>query len=306
MNLCLRHKVLNVITVCAVFKLGWSYRSSGQSYYHGQHVPFGSPGSGIRDNANCPQPRPFTPNSASLIDNVAYECLPSYLRNPNAVLDDDDGTTEWAGGRKPDYTSVTEMFNRERTIVHPRGSMEDRITNLMKNWDKELHYKSNPQQWVTLVRDNFYMIINGGPKQLLPELFQLGSYNVFLGRSEFYSKDYINSSAADQVFSNALRSGFALEVLEVYSPPPRVVFKFRHWGHMTGPLRCPMRNGTWLDAPPHGGRVEFFGETVLNLNEKYQILNVENTFRGDTLIEQMVFGTGNVPSRSSVGSVVWN
>jgi len=306
MNLYLRHIALNLITVCVLFKIGWAYRDSGHSYHQGQHPPpgFGS-GNINTNNNNCPVPRPFPPNAekVKVMPNVPLECLPSYLLNPNAVLDDDDGTTEWAGGQKPDYSVVTEMFNRERSIVHPRGSLEDMMANLMKNWDKELHYKTNPRQWVTLVpSDNFYIINNGGPRLPLPEVFRLGSYNMFLGNSEFYSKDYLNSSAADEVFRNALVSGFVLEVLEVYSPPPRVVFKFRHWGHMTGPLRCPNRSGNWLNVPPHGKRVEFFGETVLNLNEKYQILNVENTFRGDTLMEQMVLGTANVPNRASIGS----
>lgn len=132
---------------------------------------------------------------------------------------------------------------------------------------------------------------------------------MFLGNSEFYSKDYINASTADRTFRTALTSGFALEVLKVYSPPPRVTFKFRHWGHMTGPLRCPMRNGTWLDAPPHGGRIEFFGHTALQLNEKYQVMSVENTFRGDAVPEQMVLGTGNVPNVANIpnrGGGSWN
>lgn len=195
------------------------------------------------------------------------------------------------------------LHTTERTIVHPRGSMEDRISNLIKNWDKELRHKPNPQQWVTLVSNNFYIINNGAPRLSLPEIFQLGSYNMFLGNSEFYSKDYINSSTADNVFHTALQSGFAIEVLEVFSPPPRVAFKFRHWGHMTGPLRCPMRNGTWLNVPPHGNRVEFFGDSVLHLNEKYQILSVENAFRGDTLMEQMVLGTGNAANTDRIS---WN
>lgn len=190
--------------------------------------------------------------------------------------------------------------------------MEDRISNLMKNWDKELNFKPNSRQWVTIVPDNFYMIINGGPRLSLPEIFQLGSYNMFLGNSEFYSKDYINASTADRTFRSSLKSGFALEVLKVYSPPPRVTFKFRHWGHMTGPLRCPMRNGTWLNAPPHGRKVEFFGHTALQLNEKYQVMSVENTFRGDTLMEQMVLGTGtgyenvtNIANEGGGGSWNW-
>ncbi len=184
--------------------------------------------------------------------------------------------------------------------------MEDRISNLMKNWDKELRYKQNPRQWVSVVAGNFFMINNGGPRLSLAEISQQGSYNVFLGNSEFYSKDYINSSASNNAFETALKSGFALEVLEVYSPPPRVAFRFRHWGHMTGPLRCPMRNGTWLNVPPHGGKVEFFGDTVLHLNERYQVLGIENTFRGETLMEQMVLGTGNAANTANVGGDYWN
>lgn len=68
-------------------------------------------------NVNCPMRRPFPPNVEKVIDNEAYECLPSFLRNPNAVLDDDDGTTEWAGGQKPDYSSITELFNRGKIIL---------------------------------------------------------------------------------------------------------------------------------------------------------------------------------------------
>lgn len=187
--------------------------------------------------------------------------------------------------------------------------MEDRISNLMKNWDKEVRHKVNPQQWVSVVPENFFMIVNGGPRLTLPEIAQQGSYNVFLGNSEFYSKDYINSSASNEAFETALKSGFALEVLEVYSPPPRVAFKFRHWGHMTGPLRCPMRNGTWLNAPAHGRRVEFFGDTILHLNERYQILGLENTFRGEALLEQMVLGTGSGTGTGNVanpGNDYWN
>ncbi|XP_037042234.1 pathogen-related protein-like [Bradysia coprophila] len=280
---------LRLIIVCSLITVGWCYRSSGHHY--DQHVPFGSMQYGNQNNANCPMLQPFPPNAAKVTDNLPYECLPSYLRNRNAVLDDDDGTTEWAAGSKPDYSSVDALFVTERTIIHPEGSMEDRISNLIKNWDKELRHKRNSKQWVTVVPDNYFMV-NNGERLSLAEIFQIGSYNMFLGRSEFYSRDYINSSTADNTFQTALGSGFAIEVLEVFSPPPRVSFKFRHWGHMTGALRCPMRNGTWLNVPPHGRKVEFFGNSVLHVNEKYQIMSVENSFRGDALMEQMVLGTG--------------
>lgn len=68
--------------------------------------------SGIRNNENCPRPRPFTRDAGKVVDNVPYDCLPSYLRNPNAVLDEDDGSIQWTGGRQPDFSSVDALFNR--------------------------------------------------------------------------------------------------------------------------------------------------------------------------------------------------
>ncbi len=134
MNHYSRHTYLQLIAVSAILQIVWSYRESGHYggpgqreytkdiykidssfnilYPHFIDVPFGSIESGIRNDGNCPLARPFPPNAGKVTDNVAYECLPSYLRNRNAVLDEDDGTTEWAGGRKPDYSVVDEMFIR--------------------------------------------------------------------------------------------------------------------------------------------------------------------------------------------------
>lgn len=92
-----------------------------------QDAPAGSFQTGTQKNgpaSYCPQPRPFPPNAEKVIDDtLANECLPSYLRNSNAVLDDDDGTTVWAGGRKPDYSVINELFNRGKKIF-----LADRFT----------------------------------------------------------------------------------------------------------------------------------------------------------------------------------
>lgn len=136
MNPQLKHVTLNIVTLCVLFPAVWSYRSSDSSNHYGHReywtvheayqritsnkffncpeVPFGSSDFGSENNGpSCPQPRPFSPNAEKVVDNsVAYECLPSYVRNSNAVLDDDDGTTVWAGGQKPDYSSVNALFDR--------------------------------------------------------------------------------------------------------------------------------------------------------------------------------------------------
>lgn len=110
-----------------------------------------------------------------------------------------------------------------------------------------------------------------------------------MGNCEFYSAAHVKDPhESHQVFRQALKSGFALEVLEVLSPPPRVVFKFRHWGYMTGELKCPIRSGETLQLSPHSGKVEIFGVTIMKVNEKFQILEMEFFFRPDTMMEQMV------------------
>lgn len=165
------------------------------------------------------------------------------------------------------------------------------MTNIIKNWEKELSHKSNPAEWVTVDPSQFKSSVNGGPWKSLVEVGTVGAYNAFLGDTEYYCASLIKDPhASHQVFRQALKSGFALEVLEVYTPPPNVTFKFRHWGYMTGDLKCPMRSGEMVDLAPHGGKVEIFGITVMKLNEKLQILEMEFFFRPDTMMEQMVHG----------------
>jgi len=179
----------------------------------------------------------------------------------------------------------------ERMIIHPKGSLEDLITNLIKNWEKELSHKANPNQWLTVIPDQFRMAVNGGPWKSLEEVGKAGAYNAFLGNCEYYSASHVSDPlASHQVFREALKSGFALEVLEVYTPPPKVAFKFRHWGYMSGELKCPVRNGEMMKLSPHNGKVELYGMVVMKLSEKFQILEMEFFFRPDTMMEQMVEG----------------
>ncbi|ONM30925.1 pathogenesis-related family protein [Zea mays] len=63
-------------------------------------------------------------------------------------------------------------------------------------------------------------------------------------------------------FTTAFPRGFAIEVLDVYSGPPRIAFKFRHWGYMEGPFK---------GHPPHGQRVELFGVCIFHVDEDMKV-----------------------------------
>ena len=69
-----------------------------------------------------------------------------------------------------------------------------------------------------------------------------GGYNTFLQTTlpekfRVYNPAEETVDSAHVAFTTAFPRGFALEVLQVYSGPPVIVYKFRHWGHMEGPFK---------------------------------------------------------------------
>ena len=78
-------------------------------------------------------------------------------------------------------------------------------------------------------------------KTSMPEKFQ------------YYKAEKETFGSSNKVFRSALPKGFAWEVLGVYSGPPVIVFKFRHWGYM---------EGLFKGHAPTGELVEFFGVAI--------------------------------------------
>lgn len=178
----------------------------------------------------------------------------------------------------------------ERSIVHKSGSLPDKVNNLVKNWERELSYKTEVSEWTTVV-PTFRMNVNGGGWLTIPELLKIGAYNAFIGDTEFYCASHIpDPHLSHKIFRTALGGGFGWECLETYSQPPSIVFKWRHWGIVTGEFKCPMRNGQNITASPIGNKVEIFGVSKMIVNKHFQILEMENFFRADQVMEQIVKG----------------
>jgi hypothetical protein len=94
------------------------------------------------------------------------------------------------------------------------------------------------------------------------EVTAIGGYNAFLRTTlppehRIYDPDKETLESGMATFLTAFPRGFAIEVLDVYSGPPRIAFKFRHWGYMEGPFK---------DHPPHGQRVQFFGVCIFHVS----------------------------------------
>ncbi|CAI0625479.1 unnamed protein product [Linum tenue] len=123
-----------------------------------------------------------------------------------------------------------------------------------------------------------------------------GGYNSFLQTSlpeelRGYNPAAETAESAHLAFTTTFPRGFALEVLQVYSGPPVIAYKFRHWGYMEGPFQ---------GYPPTGELVEFFGIGIFHVDEKVRVERVEFFFdRGELLGGLMRGGKGSGGSMST-------
>lgn len=86
-----------------------------------------------------------------------------------------------------------------------------------------------------------------------------GGYNSFLQTSlpeelRGYNPAEETADSSHVAFTTAFPRGFALEVTQVYSGPPLIVYKFRHWGYMEGPFK---------GHAPTGELVQIYGISIM-------------------------------------------
>ncbi|KAL4214542.1 hypothetical protein CU097_003970 [Rhizopus azygosporus] len=210
--------------------------------------------------------------------------LPDFMTDPNAVLKDKDH--QWRYGRVPDYSKVNKAFEEEKTMNHAEGSLEWLVSNLVKNWEKEMSYKLNADEMRTIDRSKYRFSVNGQKWQTIDEMLEIGTYNALIGDSELYKASEMDFAESHKLFKRALRT-FSWEVLQVYSGPPVVTFKWRHWGTMTGDLSVKIGNGKKLEAPASNEVVEAVGVTVAKVNDKFEIEELETFYDASILMKQL-------------------
>ena len=72
------------------------------------------------------------------------------------------------------------MHTAERTNVWPAGSLEDLVSNLVKNWEKEASYKTRLGDWRTINNSNYRFSCNGGREYTAEEMMEIGTYNALI------------------------------------------------------------------------------------------------------------------------------
>jgi hypothetical protein len=95
--------------------------------------------------------------------------------------------------------------------------------------------------WRTIDRSTYTFSVNGGPPQTGEHMLQVGTYNAIIEPNEYYCPVRSSFDASHKTFKRMMPT-FAWEVLEVYAGPPKVAFRWRHWGTMkedyTGVNKC--------------------------------------------------------------------
>lgn len=94
------------------------------------------------------------------------------------------------------------------------------------------------------------------------ETLRQGSYNALLLNSlpeefRYYKADKESFESSHDAFRLALPRVFAWEVVSVYSGPPVITYKFRHWGYFEGPFK---------EHAATGEMVEFYGVGIVKVH----------------------------------------
>lgn len=93
-------------------------------------------------------------------------------------------------------------------------------------------------------------------------------------------------SESHKLFKRALRA-FSWEVIDVYSGPPVVAFKWRHWGLNNGDLSVKTGDGKKLEAHATNEVIEVFGVTVAKVNDKFEIEELQTFYDPTDMLRQM-------------------
>ncbi|CAN0921504.1 Pathogen-related protein [Linum grandiflorum] len=202
---------------------------------------------------------------------------------------EEEKNTVWRFGAPPSYEVVDKLFEDGRTKVWPLGSLEEKVQNLVKTYEMEMMHKLNPADYKSMDPKRMSFSVNGRKPTNLEETGKLGgSYNFFLQTSlpaemRGYNPAKETAETSHSIFTTVFPRGFALEILQVYSGPPVIAFKFRHWGFMEGPYK---------GRPPTGKMIQFFGMAVFEVDEHMKIIKVEFFMDRGELLAGILDGTG--------------
>ncbi|RZR86750.1 hypothetical protein BHM03_00014005 [Ensete ventricosum] len=193
--------------------------------------------------------------------------------------------TQWRHGAPPTYDLVNKLFEEGRTRAR-ESLASSALVFLTTSLTMLLSHKTRLGAFKSINPAKFKFFVNGRKGLTGEETLALGSYNALLQTSlppefQYYKADAETFESSHDVFRTAFPRGFAWEVLRVYSGPPAIAFKYRHWGYMEGPYK---------GHAPTGELVEFTGVAVLKVDEQLRAEEVEIYYEPGELFAGLLKG----------------
>ncbi|KAK9250538.1 hypothetical protein V1507DRAFT_484372, partial [Lipomyces tetrasporus] len=211
--------------------------------------------------------------------------VPDFALDPNAVLQDTDAA--WRHGAPPGYSNTRKVFEESKQTNHESGSLEAIvIANIVKNWEIEASFKPSVSDWRTVDPEKYSFSMNGGEPRPAEHMLKVGTYNAILTESNFYSPANNDFESSHKTFKRMMPT-FAWEVLEVYSGPPKVAFKWRHWGVMKNDYVGYNEKKQKVRVKAHGGLIDIQGVTVATVNDGLKVEKLETWFDPLAMFKQV-------------------
>ncbi|KAK4507947.1 hypothetical protein PRZ48_001682 [Zasmidium cellare] len=163
---------------------------------------------------------------------------------------------------------------QRKRMNHTAGSLEEMVENLVKNWEVEASFKPRLSDWRTIDHEKYSFAMGGGEPQSAEHMIKVGTYNGIIAPNEYYSPENSDFASSHKTFKRMMPT-FAWEVLEVYSGPPRVAFRWRHWGYMKNDYVGFNDKGQKVTAKAHGGIIDIEGVTVAEVDDKVRLRAIQ-------------------------------
>lgn len=205
---------------------------------------------------------------------------PLWVQDRDTVITE-ESDAEWRYETPPDYSRNNATLKQQSKFNHLEGSLEAIVQNLVRTFEMEASFKTNPQQWLSVVADKFRMQTNAGTHYTADDVVAAGTYNLFLGESDHYSAKAEDFESSGRIFHEAFPNGFLWEVIEVLAGPPNVTFKWRHWGTFSG---------SFQEHQPTGEVVEVVGISVARVTDDLKIELLEHYFDTNSFLGKLTSG----------------
>ncbi|KAL5008192.1 hypothetical protein ScPMuIL_013773 [Solemya velum] len=191
----------------------------------------------------------------------------------------DEADVHWRHGRKPDYSVVNKKYLAEKSRNWKADSLEKLVENLVKTWEMESSHKMDAKDWHTVDKETFRINVNGKFDYTLADNISKGNYQLLLADSPLYDTDKESNSSSHKLFKTVFPTGFAWELLELFSGPPNVSFSWRHWGKW---------DGKYYDVEPTGETIELLGFCVSRVTEDLKVKKLEIYYDPNPMLTQLM------------------